>query len=580
MVGQEILNYVIIRKIGEGGMGQVFLARNKSIHQFVAIKMLHPRFSRNPELLERFRQEAIMLSSLDHQNIVKFLNYVENAQGVFLIMEYVDGMTLEDFINMKNGLVVEERAYSMMLPVIDAFSYAHGRGIVHRDIKPGNILIGRDGTVKVLDFGIAQIVSESDDCGLRGGTVSYMSPEQTLDRPLDIRSDIYSLGVVFYQMLTGRPPYDLSCLSAFEIKRSIQDQPLPPMRKVYPYISDGIQGVVDKATAKNPDSRYRNCGELRAAVCKARSEASGPAEKDAGVRKGLRWLVWTVLSLVSVCAVSGLWWWMYDRVTVRYYADYTEAWEIPEGIGRLSAEEAHERGSAYRMESSRGLVRRISHIGTCDSVVAVTDSFLALVRFPDVEYIYGADGSVARKNVYGPDEKLMFAMTYSPGHGDAVLEYAPSSGSTAGVSDSTVSVCCKLHYDAGSGHRVDVLMVDREGRPDCGPDSVYGYLYSYDRKGRINRLAYLGPDGKARANRAGIAYVRYDFTEDGLLAQAACYDGDGRPVAHPEDVSAGVSSGTGGDGVLRKPGGKRAKKSSRKSRTSGSRIEKKKLITE
>ncbi|MDE6382360.1 MAG: serine/threonine protein kinase [Muribaculaceae bacterium] len=241
MVSQEILNYVIIRKIGEGGMGQVFLAKNRSIHQFVAIKMLHPRFGGSPELRERFRQEAIMLSSLDHPNIVKFLNYVENEQGVFLIMEYVDGMTLEDFINRKNGLIVEERAYPMMLSIIDAFSYAHSRGIVHRDIKPGNILIGRDGTVKILDFGIAQIVSESDDRDLRGGTVSYMSPEQTLDRPLDIRSDIYSLGVLFWQMLTGRAPYDESELSAFEIKKCIQEQPLPPMKKAYSYISDAIQ---------------------------------------------------------------------------------------------------------------------------------------------------------------------------------------------------------------------------------------------------------------------------------------------------------------------------------------------------
>lgn len=206
MVNTEILNYVIVRKIGEGGMGQVFLARNKSIHQFVAIKMLHPQFSGNPELRRRFRQEAIMLSSLDRPNIVKFLNYVENGQGIFLIMEYVEGPTLEDFINRRNGLIVEQRAYPMIRQIIDAFAYAHGRGIIHRDIKPGNILMGKNGTVKILDFGIAQIVSGSEEGNIRGlGTVSYMSPEQALGRQLDIRSDIYSLGVVFYQMLTGRP---------------------------------------------------------------------------------------------------------------------------------------------------------------------------------------------------------------------------------------------------------------------------------------------------------------------------------------------------------------------------------------
>ena len=147
----EILNYVIVRKIGEGGMGQVFLARNKSIHQFVAIEMRHPRFCASPALRDRFRQEAILLSSLDHPNIVKFLNYVENDQGIFLIMEYVDGITLEDFINKKNGLIVESRAYPMMTQILDAFAYAHGRGMVHRNIKPGNIFVGKDGNIKVLD---------------------------------------------------------------------------------------------------------------------------------------------------------------------------------------------------------------------------------------------------------------------------------------------------------------------------------------------------------------------------------------------------------------------------------------------
>lgn len=168
MIPAEILNYRLIRPLGSGGMGQVFLAQNKNINQLVAIKSLHPQYANNMALRNRFKQEAVMLSSLNHPNIVKFLNYVENEYGVFLIMEYVDGYTLEDFINKKNGLIVEKRAYPMMSEILDAFSYAHKRGIVHRDIKPSNIFINSEGHIKVMDFGIAQILS---DVGAGGGQV-------------------------------------------------------------------------------------------------------------------------------------------------------------------------------------------------------------------------------------------------------------------------------------------------------------------------------------------------------------------------------------------------------------------------
>lgn len=530
MVSQEILNYVIIRKIGEGGMGQVFLAKNRSIHQFVAIKMLHPRFGGSPELRERFRQEAIMLSSLDHPNIVKFLNYVENEQGVFLIMEYVDGMTLEDFINRKNGLIVEDRAYPMMLSIIDAFSYAHSRGIVHRDIKPGNILIGRDGTVKILDFGIAQIVSESDDRDLRGGTVSYMSPEQTLDRPLDIRSDIYSLGVLFWQMLTGRAPYDESELSAFEIKKRIQEQPLPPMKKAYSYISDAIQEVVDRATAKSPEDRYRNCRVLGDAVRVVSLRTSGEAHRgEPSVKpgRGRRIAVGVALSVLALCGAGAAVWWFYGRDRVRYYADYVESHEIPTGIHPLSDKEARSRGSAYRFEYSGGRVARVSHVGAADTVVAVSDSLLAMVRFPDIKYTYASDGSVFSKDVYGLGKRHELAMTFLQGVSRVRVDRIPADGSSA---DSVSTYYYELRHDQANGRRVSALMTDSAGSPVCGADSVFGYGYAYDAVGRIRRLTYLGADMKARPDSLGIAYVGYDYDSAGTSVKACCYDADGKPA--------------------------------------------------
>ena len=161
MIPTDILNYRIVRHLGSGGMGSVYLAVNTNIDQQVAIKALRPEVASNAVLRARFKQEAELLCSLDHPGIVKFLNYVETADGVYLIMEYVKGITLEDFINKKNGLIVEKKAYPFICEILDAFAYAHSKGIVHRDIKPSNIIIQDDGHIKIMDFGIAQIVSEA-----------------------------------------------------------------------------------------------------------------------------------------------------------------------------------------------------------------------------------------------------------------------------------------------------------------------------------------------------------------------------------------------------------------------------------
>ena len=262
MIPVDLLNYQLIRLLGRGGMGEVYLARNKNIEQLVAVKALHPKYANNPMIRARFKQEAVMLNSLNHPNIVKFLNFVENEYGVFLIMEYVDGCTLEEYITKKNGLIVEEKAYPMFAEILNAFSYAHQHGIIHRDIKPSNIFLDKEGHIKVMDFGIAQIISEANGNqggGSSMGTPAYMSPEQVYGQKLDQRSDVYSLGVLFHQMLTGRAPYDSTTMSELEIKGHVVNENLPRMKNYYPYISDGLQLVVDKATAKRQEDRYTTC---------------------------------------------------------------------------------------------------------------------------------------------------------------------------------------------------------------------------------------------------------------------------------------------------------------------------------
>ncbi len=400
MVPVDILNYQLIRLLGSGGMGEVYLARNKNIDQLVAIKALHPKYADSPVLRARFKQEAVMLNSLNHPSIVKFLNFVENEYGVFLIMEYVEGCTLEDFINNKNGLIVEKKAVPMMMEILDAFNYAHKRGVVHRDIKPSNIFLDTEGHIKILDFGIAQIVSEVNKTqgGQSIGTPAYMSPEQVYGQPLDRRSDIYSLGVLFHQMLTGRAPYDSTTMSELEIKVCVAKQDLPKMKNYYPYISDKLQAIVDKATAKKPQDRYASCGEVAAALKKAYSAK----------KKSNRPFVYGLIATAVACAVIGAGVWDYYRVKVTYYRDYVERDGGPKGIGKVSKDDLSHRTRTYRLESSRWKVRRVTLVNSQDEPMDHFDSDYPGPRFSDVYYFYKDNDRLDYKRIFNEEGVLLY----------------------------------------------------------------------------------------------------------------------------------------------------------------------------
>jgi serine/threonine protein kinase len=269
MIGKNILNYEIKSLIGEGGMGNVYLAEHTQVSRKVAIKVLLPQFLKNEEIKTRFKNEASTLAHLQHPNIVGLFDYLEDESGMYLIMEYVEGVELGDHITKVTGPMPETLAVPIMKQVLSAFSYAHSKGIVHRDIKPANILITKDGSVKILDFGIARILGEGNSnltkTGTQMGTVYYMSPEQVQGKKVDIRSDIYSLGVTFYQMLTGVNPYkDLH--TEYEVYSRIVKDDLPPASNVYPGVPIYLETIVNRALQKEPSDRFQNCDEFLSAV--------------------------------------------------------------------------------------------------------------------------------------------------------------------------------------------------------------------------------------------------------------------------------------------------------------------------
>jgi serine/threonine protein kinase len=287
MIGETILNYEIKSIIGEGGMGSVYLAEHTQMPRVVAIKVLLPQFMSKPEIRERFKNEASTMANLQHPNIVGLLDYLEDEKGMYLIMEYVEGEPLDDYIKNVTGPMPEERVIPIITEILNAVGYAHDNNIVHRDIKPANVIISKNGTVKILDFGIARILGDGNKnltkTGTQMGTIFYMSPEQVQGKPADFRSDIYSLGVTFYQMLTGLNPYG-GLTTEYEVYTKIIQETLPPPQDVYPGVPEYFSSILNKALAKDPGHRFQTCEEFLKAILskeKIKSLEEKPETKEA-----------------------------------------------------------------------------------------------------------------------------------------------------------------------------------------------------------------------------------------------------------------------------------------------------------
>jgi len=258
--------YKIESKLGSGGMAVVYKAKDTILRRTVALKTLHDHYYDEPVFRRRFKQEARAMASLDHGNIVKVYDICQDGDEPFIVAEYVDGDDVGDLLA-RSGSLNEQFTRRIASQLLRAVSYAHHRGVIHRDIKPSNILITRDGTVKVGDFGIARLIEDDGaDTGEPGeiiGSARYMSPEQIQGLEATPRSDIYSVGVLLYHCLTGRPPFsgDVKSLA----RQQINTPPRPP-RRLNKKISPGTEAAILKALAKRPEDRYPSAAAMLADV--------------------------------------------------------------------------------------------------------------------------------------------------------------------------------------------------------------------------------------------------------------------------------------------------------------------------
>jgi eukaryotic-like serine/threonine-protein kinase len=258
--------YVIESHLATGGMATVWRARDTVLARIVAVKALRDHLASDPEFRERFRREAVAAARLNHPSIINVFDTGADSVCVFIVMEYFDGTTLAQLLQ-QEGALEPGHAVDVIMPVLEALAYSHAHGVIHRDVKPGNILVANDGRVKVTDFGIAKAALGASDLTTTGtvlGTAQYLSPEQVQGQPVDARSDLYSAGAVLYEMITGRPPFEAETPVATAMMRLTRD-PVPP-RDIRPGIPRQLEGAVVRALARDPRNRFASADAMHSAL--------------------------------------------------------------------------------------------------------------------------------------------------------------------------------------------------------------------------------------------------------------------------------------------------------------------------
>jgi eukaryotic-like serine/threonine-protein kinase len=369
--GQRIADrYVLISRLGSGGMADVWLADDEMLERRVALKFLHERFAQDTQFVERFRREAQAAAGMQHQNIVGVYDRGEADGRNFIAMEYVEGASLKDLIT--RGLSIGE-ALEIIRQVLAGTKFAHENGIIHRDLKPQNVLVDREGRARVADFGIARAgASEITQTGSVLGTAQYLSPEQAQGLAVTAASDLYSVGVMLYECLTGRVPFEADSPVAVALKQ-ISEQPRPPS-EINPEVTPALDAVVLRSLAKDPAFRFQTADEFRAAIDAAELDPATPAAlgavaaaaideadidallaaDDARRRRIRNILIGTLLVLLIAGGI------------VAYALTRTERVNVPHVIGQQV-------GQARAQLEGDGFNVSISHIKSCDPVGTVTE---------------------------------------------------------------------------------------------------------------------------------------------------------------------------------------------------------------
>lgn len=391
MLGKTLDNrYELVEFIGKGGMALVYRAIDHRTGHSVAVKILRPEFNQDEEFLERFEREATTASRMSHHNIVNLLDVGQDGEFRYLVMEYVRGRTLKDVIQQK-GALPPAVAAQIGIRILSALQHAHKNGIIHRDIKPQNILVHSDGLIKVADFGIARVagsntISHSDSVM---GSVYYFSPEQAQGKDVTFASDLYSVGVVLYEMMTGQPPFDGETPVAIALQHI--SGKARPMSEINPAVPPAMERVVAKAMEKRPEDRYQSALEMAQDLQRALQEPDGtwlgrlPDKKQAAAqatgrhqalrarRKKLLMAVTGIVALLMLIVLGFTGSYVYDQIVNTTTAPYVLDEQEPSALRLISraglryeiirvADENHSAGTVILQKPEYGTSMRKGEI--------------------------------------------------------------------------------------------------------------------------------------------------------------------------------------------------------------------------
>jgi len=266
LIGKNLGQFEILQEIGRGGMATVYKSRQQSMNRIVAVKVLPQHLLHDPGFYERFEREVEVISTLEHPHILPIYDYGQSDGVPYIAMRFLGGGSLEDQIRRQGPVMVDDLERPLR-QIAQALDYAHKQGIIHRDLKPGNIMLDEGGNAYLSDFGIARVMGSEMTGSMIIGTPSYMSPEQANGLPIDARADVYALGVVLFELITGRLPFQAETPMAVLLKHINED--VPPIADFREDVSVVVEEVVRKATAKDPDDRFSSAGDMALAFSAA-----------------------------------------------------------------------------------------------------------------------------------------------------------------------------------------------------------------------------------------------------------------------------------------------------------------------
>lgn len=513
--------YILIELMGSGASAEVWKAQDtKAGNLIVALKIYSlGGGNMNSVGLTNFQQEFTTVYNMTHTNLLRPSGYDVFNGCPYLVMQFCENGSANSML----GRVTESDVLRFLHDVAAGLEYLHDHNIIHQDIKPDNVLVDDNCNFLLTDFGISKQIGAFTNEGPTGGTRAYMAPER-YDGVVSKETDVWSLGATAVEMLTGEPPFGEHGGIA-----QAQGEGMQPINK---RLQPEVKKLIESMLNANPNLRP-TASQIRRKI--EHYEQTGSWVKDARRNK----IVYSVVALISILVCAGIYLGDYNRTKIKYYKDYAEVWAIPQGIGRLSAEEASRREETYRFVYRQNRLLSVSLVNGYGKIIDHSDSEGVRSRFSRVEFFYTASGRVDYKTIYDKCGKILYNMDYDGELNTVTFRlndkygtemYLPSKttdlSNSSSILDARSSISRYLLQFDDNGFLKRINYVGHGNVPIGDADNVYGLQYTHDVKGRIVTESFLGIDNNVTCNKIGLAIKEFVYDDNDNCIKASYYNAD------------------------------------------------------